>query len=441
MVKTSQQTTQDLGVSSAPVSMTSRVRSQETSLWSFLKGFFLVFDVDSLKQELGEIGSSDLEDEDLIDEYVLYLDDLEIQREAYQRNLRILKNLHIAALIILLIVPVAGLLDEVNQASYEFRFSEFISNFSYIELAAIVILLTTILFGIYEFIDELLLGNHIDKVIEKLSAAESEYGKKRTRARQDDMLNPELRLKELHYQYQRELHYLGRTSFESDENKADSDRLRREIGKNLDELRHKLNENQSLDSELMNDINYSIGSLQRLRKDEAKAQKAQAGWQRNNVYVIVIYTVSILAVMLYTAIYNPALASAEVPFISIPLWALVWGALGSLAAILHRFYSTSKRVRASIERQWLIARPLTGILMSAVAYLAIVSGILFLEAEDSDTLASVNAERFAMLACFLAGFSDKFYLGIVELLTSKIGTQETNPVSAAGRDEDDETTN
>ncbi|MGB5595592.1 MAG: hypothetical protein WBM62_16370, partial [Crocosphaera sp.] len=63
----------------------------------------------------------------------------------------------------------------------------------------------------------------------------------------------------------------------------------------------------------------------------------------------------------------------KLPIIDIPVWVIFWGALGSLSAILYHFYTENKRVKFSKEFRWLIARPIIGIVMSAVAYLAVQS--------------------------------------------------------------------
>ncbi len=55
--------------------------------------------------------------------------------------------------------------------------------------------------------------------------------------------------------------------------------------------------------------------------------------------------------------------------------------------------------------------------MSAVAYLAVQSGLIFLGASEgsnsngNDTID--NAQRITSIVCFLAGFSDRVYLGII----------------------------
>jgi hypothetical protein len=110
----------------------------------------------------------------------------------------------------------------------------------------------------------------------------------------------------------------------------------------------------------------------------------------------------------------------------------MWGAAGSLAAILYRFYTEKGRVRFASEVRWLIARPIIGIIMGAVVYIALVSGLVLVGGIPSTTINQTSSgstlvgriEVYWVLA-FLAGFSDKFYIGIIDLLVEKtIKTKE-----------------
>ena len=63
--------------------------------------------------------------------------------------------------------------------------------------------------------------------------------------------------------------------------------------------------------------------------------------------------------------------------------------------------------------------------MSAVAYLTVQSGILLSGSDSNEVLTSANSNidptiRFTSIVCFLAGFSDKFYLSIINVLVAKV---------------------
>jgi hypothetical protein len=170
-----------------------------------------------------------------------------------------------------------------------------------------------------------------------------------------------------------------------------------------------------------NEVQYLLNSLQELIRREKNEQKGQQQWRVVNIGVILSYIAGLLFLMFYAAIFNPQLEKLEIPFFAIPLWAIIWGATGSLSAILYRFYTVRKRVQFFQESQWLIARPLIGILMSAVAYLAVQAGFVIVggDATDSSVPLSENARRTTSLVCFLAGFSDKAYLSLINLLIER----------------------
>jgi hypothetical protein len=105
----------------------------------------------------------------------------------------------------------------------------------------------------------------------------------------------------------------------------------------------------------------------------------------------------------------------------VPVGVILWGAAGSLAAILYRFYTEQGRIRFATEFRWLIARPIIGIIMGGVVFIALTSGLVLLMSSPSSTDAASalpHKEAFWIVA-FLAGFSDKFYLGVIDLLVAR----------------------
>jgi hypothetical protein len=177
-----------------------------------------------------------------------------------------------------------------------------------------------------------------------------------------------------------------------------------------------------------NEIQYYLDSLQEILKQEKSEQQGQQRWRLVNVAVIISYIAG-LALLMIIAKSDEDLQNSTIPFLSIPLWAIVWGALGSLAAILYRFYTSTKRIHFFQESQWLIARPLIGILMSVIAYLATQAGLIVLgvPSTESTSASEESARRIISITCFLAGFSDRFYLSLIDLLINKaVGNESSN---------------
>ena len=112
--------------------------------------------------------------------------------------------------------------------------------------------------------------------------------------------------------------------------------------------------------------------------------------------------------------------------VGVPGLVLFWAAAGSLAAILYRFYTEKGRIRFSSEVRWLIARPIIGIIMGAVVYLALQSGFILMgqpssnaDAASTTVKAQIINQQLSYVIAFLSGFSDKFYLGVINLLVTK----------------------
>ena len=294
-----------------------------------------------------------------------------------------------------------------------------------IELFIVIgILLLSIFLIIGFIIDNLLLGSTLRRSNTRLKKLELAVENNREELERKKLLDPQVRLENLYQDYRKIAESSGRVFFESTKRYEVAQKWRRDIGSHLEHLR----QNPAVETELLNEVQYLLGSFKEIIDREKREQKGQKYWQIFNIIVIIVYIAGLTVIMSSASTQaksnNNAVSVPYVPYISVPVWALIWGALGSLSAILYKFYIVKRRVKFSIEFQWLIARPIIGILMSAVAYLAVTSGLILLGSESSSPSAkelsvSDNATRFTAIVCFLAGFSDRVYLGIINLLVSK----------------------
>lgn len=238
----------------------------------------------------------------------------------------------------------------------------------------------------------------------------------------EELYNPKIRWENLYEQYSNLNDKAGRVLFEIGERKNTIEDLRKNISDKLEISRTKEEDKEK--SEILNEVQYLLGSFKETINRESRDQRGQRLWQIFNIIIIIFYIIFLSSIMTLTALFKPELKNSLIPYISIPIWALIWGALGSLSAILYRFYNITTRVKFSEEFQWLIARPIIGILMSAIAYLTAISGLVFLGSENL-TLEQINENetRFIALVCFLAGFSDRVYIAIINLLVLRLGIE------------------
>jgi hypothetical protein len=154
-------------------------------------------------------------------------------------------------------------------------------------------------------------------------------------------------------------------------------------------------------------------------------QKVQAGekiWRWTVPFIIVFYIVLIVSTILFGG--NVWQSTTIIPVISIPMGVVIWAAIGSLAAILYRFYKRQPG-RISEEIKWLIARPIIGIIMGALAYLAAVSGLFILSgAMGTEPGSSQARPELLWILSFLGGFSDRFFEGIIQKILGQINGTE-----------------
>jgi hypothetical protein len=166
----------------------------------------------------------------------------------------------------------------------------------------------------------------------------------------------------------------------------------------------------------LSEVENCINSLNELVTREEREQKDERYWQYAAVITMLVY-VALLVVAALSTVKNQEMLGTSI--LGVPLSVILWGATGSLAAILHRFYTEQGRIRFAAEFRWLIARPVIGIIMGAVVYLAFFSGLILLGAEGSSTPAAPGERKVFWIIAFLAGFSDKVYLGVIDLLVAR----------------------
>lgn len=182
------------------------------------------------------------------------------------------------------------------------------------------------------------------------------------------------------------------------------------------------------------DVEDLISSIEELVNREEHECRQQRVWRNMNVVMVLIYTLVLLVL-----IFNHdkwGLVERARTVLSIPFSVLLWGAVGSVAAILYRLYTISHRVNLQDEVRWLIARPIIGIIMSALAFFAVRAGLVLLDVTDpallvtDPTLLEPDGNRSTaipdiyLVVAFLAGFSDRFYLAVVNRLIGQVAYTE-----------------
>ena len=144
--------------------------------------------------------------------------------------------------------------------------------------------------------------------------------------------------------------------------------------------------------------------------------------QRN--YLIVRVVAIILSVIAFAIIFIGAIWGSSlgldpdyvIPVLGIPLSVIMWSAIGSFTSVLYRLNrSTEKELRDPIR--WMISRPIVGVMMGILVFLAVKVGFL---ATTSGQAEVVSTEVIWLLA-FLAGFSDRFAASVLKSIVGRFG--------------------
>jgi hypothetical protein len=283
------------------------------------------------------------------------------------------------------------------------------------------------------FVIGYLAGVPIKLVRDELAEVDEQIRVVRTR-------EPEGRLDYLQEKIQRLTHAIARVFLDNQVGSDLANKWREQADHILEELRQP-ERTDSMDMSMPPKIGQAeslISQINELILREENELRQQRNWQWIAIGIMLFYIVLLVSVIL---IFPEAAASDQsLPVFGIPLSVVMWGATGSLGAILYRFYTERDRVRFDIEVRWLIARPIIGIIMGGLAYLAIATGLLLLNrTTDASALLATNQTPGRMEAywifAFLAGFSDKFYRRIINLLVDKtIGEDEPDKEEPPGEE-------
>jgi hypothetical protein len=180
----------------------------------------------------------------------------------------------------------------------------------------------------------------------------------------------------------------------------------------------------------LNEIIFEVHRIHAIIAKEQKFidQSARLRWLSPTL--VLVYIVIIIGIIIFGWETNAGFM--EMPVIGIPLSVLLWSLIGSVAAILYRFYTYRIRELSQInlEITWLIARPLTGVIMGMVSYVFIIAGLFVFGAATQSTI-GVPATKPQLLwaVAFLAGFSDKFFEGFIRTVTSKLSSSTSQSLS------------
>ena len=194
----------------------------------------------------------------------------------------------------------------------------------------------------------------------------------------------------------------------------------------LESLASLLNPTADLELALIR-VEGEIRSVEGVVNKEIKLQEEDERINRDFPLIIIVYIALIVLAVILGGMLGEKME--KIPVIGIPTSVLIWASIGSLAAILYRFYARQPG-RMRKEYRWLIARPIIGIIMGALMYLAVLAGYIVIGTSSGQLppLDTTHPEIFWIVA-FLGGFSDKFFEAIIENLVGRFSGLQPLPQS------------
>jgi len=173
-----------------------------------------------------------------------------------------------------------------------------------------------------------------------------------------------------------------------------------------------------------------LKELRKLKENAAiAAEKKQAKDEITLTWlvpVIILFYIGLI-VLASLGLQSQLLGDLPIPVLGIPLSILVWAAIGSVSAILFRYYRREKKSSIIIELRLIIGRFWIGIVAGAVFYFAIRSGLFVLsnQAVDLNNVPS-GQQQLILVLVWLIAFSDFIFERIVARLSGNLIGDESD---------------
>lgn len=182
---------------------------------------------------------------------------------------------------------------------------------------------------------------------------------------------------------------------------------------------------------------FAAKNLQEVTMAEMQVRQMEAAWKqvrqnlslRTRAFVLagLVFGLFILA-LVGLAVFGESLgvrsASFVLPVINVPLFIVLWSAVGSLSAVFYRLNSLAD-IEMEDPLRLLVTRPIIGVIMGTVSYLIVQLGLLTLSEAPAVTAATAaagdRATYFLSFISFLVGFSDRFGDGLLRSLVGRLG--------------------
>lgn len=180
----------------------------------------------------------------------------------------------------------------------------------------------------------------------------------------------------------------------------------------------------------------SMKAVATIKRQEAEAKKlheeqerrwaaeavAEKKLRRKQIerFVVLLLAAAMIAVVAFFASF--AGEGSKIDVLGLPVPVVLWSFIGGVGATLYAFVGTQKYEQTEALRlDWLIGRPLVGVIMGSVVYLAVATS---LSAVGDVNTAESKAPYLLWALSFIGGFSDKFAILLFDNLVGKFTRTE-----------------
>lgn len=153
--------------------------------------------------------------------------------------------------------------------------------------------------------------------------------------------------------------------------------------------------------------------------DQVHADQQRERQVRWTVLSISSFLLIVVAALAY-ALREEWKPEMSIPVISLPISVLIWSFIGGVTAMLQAFVGTKIGEAKSVSYEWLLWRPVVGLIMGCVVYLAIVAGLVVLGQSNAQTLTETQNPYMLWVLAFAGGFSDKFAIFVFDNIVRSV---------------------
>lgn len=166
------------------------------------------------------------------------------------------------------------------------------------------------------------------------------------------------------------------------------------------------------------DVNYQIELENKVRQDEIKLT-----WIIPSI--ISFYTILVVAVTVLSI--SNGVGDLLIPLINIPLSVLVWSAIGSLSALIYRYYRRIKRASLIPEIRLTFGKFWIGLISGAIFYFAVRSGLFILSSQQVDINQSpLGQQQLMWVLVWLISFSDFVFERVITRISGNVVGEESD---------------